>query len=326
MSEAALFEQENEQLSAVRESVAKIVVGLDGLVERLMLALLCDGHVLIEGVPGLAKTLTVSALAQSLGVTFSRIQFTPDLLPGDLIGTLVYNQRTGEFTPHRGPVFANIVLADEINRSPAKVQSALLEAMQERQVTIGRESYKLDAPFLVLATQNPIEQEGTYQLPEAQLDRFMFKVPVSYPTIEQEHEIMRRMAVSAPVLAVEAVMTGDDLLRMRPSLDAVYTSEDIEKYILHIVAATREPDRHGLADLSPLIRHGASPRASIYLAKGARAHALLSGRDYVVPQDVKSVGMDILRHRVSVTYKAEADDLASEDIVRRIFDHVAVPG
>ncbi len=321
-----LFEQENRQLAAVRQSMAKVLVGLDDLVERLLIALLCDGHVLIEGVPGLAKTLTVSALAQCLSVSFSRVQFTPDLLPGDLIGTLVYNQKTGEFTPHKGPVFANIVLADEVNRSPAKVQSALLEAMQERQVTIGRETYRLEAPFLVLATQNPIEQEGTYQLPEAQLDRFMFKVLVSYPSIEEEHEIMKRMSVAAPTLTAEPVMTGAELLAMRPVLDTVHTSEDIEKYILHIVAATREPEQFELPELRALIRHGSSPRASIYLAKAARAQALLAGRDYVVPQDVKSIGMDVLRHRVSVTYKAEADDLTSEDIIRRIFDHVSVPG
>ena len=310
------------EFAAARAEIAKVVVGLDGLVERLFIGMLCDGHVLIEGVPGLAKTLTVSVLARTIGVKFNRIQFTPDLLPGDLIGTMVYNQKTGEFSPHKGPIFTNIILADEINRSPAKVQSALLEAMQEHQVTIGDETYKLDEPFLVLATQNPIEQEGTYPLPEAQLDRFMLKVAISYPSMEEEREIMRRMAASAPKLDVDNVLSGNDVLETRRLLDSIRADEAIERYILRIVDATRNPGNYGLVKLERLIRHGASPRAAIYLMKTARAKAFLEGRDYVLPEDVKSVGMDVLRHRVATTYKAEADDISSEDVVDAIFDRV----
>ncbi len=316
------FVEENRRLTQVREEMAKVVVGLGDLVDRLLVSLLCNGHVLIEGVPGLAKTLTVSTMARTLGVQFSRIQFTPDLLPGDLIGTLIYNQQSGDFTPHKGPVFANIVLADEINRSPAKVQSALLEAMQERQVTIGTKSYPLDEPFLVLATQNPIEQEGTYSLPEAQLDRFMLKVNVEYPTLDEEHIIMKRMAVNQPDMQVRPVMSGEDILKMRESLDAIHTSELIEKYVLRIVDATRNPATYGLDELAPLINHGASPRASIFMLKGARAHALLEGRDYVTPHDVKWIAMDVLRHRVSITYKAEAEGKDVEYVLKRILSTV----
>ncbi len=316
------FVEENRQLNQVREEVGQVVVGLNDLVDRLLVSLLCNGHVLIEGVPGLAKTLTVSTLAQTLGVDFSRIQFTPDLLPGDLIGTLIYNQQTGDFTPHKGPVFANIVLADEVNRSPAKVQSALLEAMQEKQVTIGTESYKLDEPFLVLATQNPIEQEGTYSLPEAQLDRFMLKVNVEYPTLEEEHEIMKRMSVNKPNMQVRSVMSGDDILKMRESLDGIHATEAIEKYVLRIVDATRNPSEYGLEELAPLINHGVSPRASIFLMKGARAHALLEGRDYVTPHDVKWIARDVLRHRISITYKAEAEGKDVEYVLKRILSTI----
>ncbi|MBT8037499.1 MAG: MoxR family ATPase [Verrucomicrobiae bacterium] len=322
VSEHDQFVEENRQLTQVREEIGAVVVGLDYLVDRLLVALLCNGHVLIEGLPGLAKTLTVSTMAQTLGVAFSRIQFTPDLLPGDLIGTLIYNQRTGDFTPHKGPVFANIVLADEINRSPAKVQSALLEAMQEKQVTIGTESYPLDEPFLVLATQNPIEQEGTYSLPEAQLDRFMLKVNVAYPTLDEEHEIMKRMAVHQPNMKVRPVMSGEDILKMRESLDAVHASEAIEKYVLRLVDATRNPATYGLAELDSLINHGVSPRASIFLMKGARAHAMLAGRDYVTPGDVKWIAMDVLRHRVAITYKAEAEGKEVEYILKQILSTV----
>jgi MoxR-like ATPase len=316
------FAEENRQLTQVRDEIGEVVVGLGDLVDRLLVSLLCNGHVLIEGVPGLAKTLTVSTMAQTLGVAFSRIQFTPDLLPGDLIGTLIYNQQSGDFTPHKGPVFANIVLADEINRSPAKVQSALLEAMQEKQVTIGTESYPLGEPLLVLATQNPIEQEGTYSLPEAQLDRFMLKVNVEYPTLDEEHEIMKRMAVNKPNMKVRPVMSGEDILKMRESLDDIHTSEAIEKYVLRIVDATRNPATYGLDELAPLINHGVSPRASIFLMKGARAHALLDGRDYVTPHDVKWIAMDVLRHRVSITYKAEAEGKDVEYILKRILSTV----
>ncbi len=322
MSEEHHFEKENQQLNLVRAEVSEVVVGLSDLVDRLLVSLLCNGHVLIEGVPGLAKTLTVSTMAQTLGVDFSRIQFTPDLLPGDLIGTLIYNQQSGEFTPHKGPVFANIVLADEINRSPAKVQSALLEAMQEKQVTIGNDSYQLDEPFLVLATQNPIEQEGTYPLPEAQLDRFMLKVIIGYPTLEEEHAIMNRMSVSRPKMNVRQVMTAEDIMAMRSSLDEIHTSEALEKYVLKIVDATRNPCNYGLDELTPLINHGVSPRASINLIKGAKAHALLEGRDYVTPHDVKWIAPDVLRHRISITYKAEAEGKDVEYILHKILSTV----
>jgi len=322
MSEDKHFEKENQQLLEVREQIGEVVVGLSDLVDRLLVSLLCNGHVLIEGVPGLAKTLTVSTLAQTLGVEFSRIQFTPDLLPGDLIGTLIYNQQSGEFTPHKGPVFANIVLADEINRSPAKVQSALLEAMQEKQVTIGTDSYKLDEPFLVLATQNPIEQEGTYPLPEAQLDRFMLKVIVKYPTLEEEHLVMKRMSVNRPQTEVRSVMSGEQIMAMRTKLDTIHTSEALEKYVLKLVDATRNPATYGLDELVPFINHGVSPRASIFLIKGAKAHALLEGRDYVTPQDVKWIAPDILRHRISITYKAEAEGKDVEYIVGQILSTV----
>ncbi|BDS06113.1 ATPase [Oceaniferula spumae] len=316
------FTEENRQLNEVRNEIGQVVVGLGDLVDRLLVSLLCNGHVLIEGVPGLAKTLTVSTMAQTLGVDFSRIQFTPDLLPGDLIGTLIYNQQTGDFTPHKGPVFANIVLADEINRSPAKVQSALLEAMQEKQVTIGTDSYALEEPFLVLATQNPIEQEGTYPLPEAQLDRFMLKVNVAYPTLEEEHQIMKRMSVNAPKMNVRSVVNGADIMKMRESLDHIHANEAIEKYVLRLVDATRNPAAYGLEELTPLINHGVSPRASIFLMKGARAHALLDGRDYVTPHDVKWIAMDVLRHRVAITYKAEAEGKDVEYILTRILSTV----
>ena len=320
------FEDEISRLTEVRSEVGKVVVGLDRLVERLLISMLCNGHVLIEGIPGLAKTLTISTLAKVLNVGFSRIQFTPDLLPGDLTGTLVYNQKTGEFTPHKGPMFANLVLADEINRSPAKVQSALLEAMQERQVTIGKESYKLEEPFLVMATQNPIEQEGTYPLPEAQLDRFFFKICVSYPSMDEEHEIMKRMAGASPDLSVNPIMSAEDIIKMRGALDDVFSSEEIEKYILRLVDATRNPGSHGLGELAGYIGHGASPRASINLLKGARAHAFINGRNFVTPQDVKSIAMDVLRHRVSITYRAEAENRDIEYILQKIFDNVEVAG
>jgi MoxR-like ATPase len=285
---------------------------------------LCNQHILIEGVPGLAKTLSVTTLARTIQASFQRIQFTPDLLPADLIGTLIYNPKTGEFATRKGPIFAHVILADEINRAPAKVQSALLEAMQERQVTISDKTHKLDDPFMVLATQNPIEQEGTYPLPEAQVDRFMLKLKITYPSKAEEHRILKRMARSAPKLDVEAVISPPDILRLRTLVDEIYMDEKIEEYIVNLVHATREPKEYKL-DIEDLIRYGASPRATIYLTMASKAHAFLQGRAYVTPQDVKSIGMDVLRHRVIVSYEAEAEEKASEDIVKQVFDTVAVP-
>ena len=317
-------EKESAVLEAVRKEMARVIVGQGTLIERLLLALLCDKHVLIEGIPGLAKTLTVTTLAQILDVSFSRIQFTPDLLPGDLIGTQIYSQTTGEFRAHKGPIFANIILADEINRSPAKVQSALLEAMQERHVTIGKECFQLDCPFLVMATQNPVEQDGTYPLPEAQVDRFMFKVIVGYPSRSEELEIQRRMANSNPALAARAVIGPKEIMRMRKLVDEVHMAAEIEEYILDIVIATRDPKQFGL-NVGEYIRYGASPRATIFLTMAARAHALMNGRGYATTDDVKAVGMDVLRHRIIITYQAEAREISPEDILAKIFDAVEVP-
>jgi MoxR-like ATPase len=319
------FERESAVIARVRDEIGKVIVGQRDLVERLILALLCNGHVLIEGIPGLAKTLSVTTLAKTLDASFHRIQFTPDLLPADLVGTLIYNPKTGQFSTKKGPVFCNIVLADEINRAPARVQSALLEAMQERQVTIGEECFGLDEPFLVLATQNPIEQEGTYPLPEAQVDRFLFKLKVGYPKRDEEREIMRKMARSHPDFGVNTVMNPADILRLRDLVDEVFMDEKIEEYILDLVAATREPGAFKLGELDGFIRYGASPRATIYLAMAAKGHAFLCGRGYVSPQDIKSVAMDVLRHRVIVTYEAEAQKKTSEDILNRIFNTVYVP-
>jgi len=286
---------------------------------------LANGHILIEGVPGLAKTLSVKVLAQAIRTKFQRLQFTPDLLPADLIGTLIYNPKDGAFTTKKGPIFANIILADEINRAPAKVQSALLEAMQERQVTIGENTFKLDEPFLVLATQNPIEHEGTYPLPEAQVDRFMLKLKIDYPSKEEELKIMKRMAGTDKKISVSPVVGPEDIIRARKIVDEVYMDEKIERYIVDIVFATRQPKTYNLDDLTTLIQYGASPRASIYLSVASKAYAFLQGRGYVVPQDVKTIGMDVLRHRIIVTYEAEAEDKTSEDIVRRVFEGVRVP-
>lgn len=317
-------EAEGRLLAKVRREIARVVVGQEELVESLLLALLCDKHVLIEGIPGLAKTLTVTTLAQALDVSFSRLQFTPDLLPGDLIGTLIYNQTEGDFRVHKGPVFANIILADEINRSPAKVQSALLEAMQERHVTIGRQCFQLEDPFLVMATQNPIEQEGTYPLPEAQVDRFMFKVNVDYPSRDEEREIQKRMARSIPELTVDPVVSAEDILRLRKLVDDIHMEETIADYILDLVAATRDPGSFGL-DMKDLIRYGASPRATIYLTMAARGRALVRGRGYVMPDDVKAVAVNTLRHRIIITYHAEARGISSEDLLAEIMDAVEVP-
>ena len=311
--------REGALLQQLRTEIGKAIVGQTTLVERLLLALLCNNHVLIEGVPGLAKSLTVTTLAQALQVSFQRLQFTPDLLPGDLIGTLIYNPKSGEFTTRKGPIFANLILADEINRAPAKVQSALLEAMQERQVTIGERSYPLAEPFMVLATQNPVDQEGTYPLPEAQMDRFMMKLKVTYPSKSEEHAILRLMAGREERLAVQAVMAPEDIVRLRQLAAQIYMDPKIEEYIVNLVAASRTPLEYRL-DIGHLIRYGASPRATIYLAMGAKAQALLAGRGYVIPQDVKSIGLDVLRHRVAVTYEAEAEGKSSEDVVQRILD------
>jgi MoxR-like ATPase len=320
----ARVEQEAALLGQLRAEIGKVIIGQQYLVDRLLLALLSNNHVLIEGVPGLAKTLAVTTAAKTIQASFRRIQFTPDLLPADLIGTLIYNPKTGDFTTRRGPIFANVILADEINRAPAKVQSALLEAMQERQVTIGDTSYRLEEPFLVLATQNPIEQEGTYPLPEAQVDRFMLKLKVGYPTKEQEHQILKRMGRANPDIAVTPVLTRADVVRLRTLVDEIYMDEKIEEYIVNLVEATRNPGAYKL-EIADLIRYGASPRATIFLAIGARAHALLDGRGYATPQDVKSIGMDVLRHRLIISYEAEAEEKTSEDLLRQIFDTVEVP-
>ena len=313
-----------EFLDRITAEVHLRLVGQDYMVERLLIGLLTGGHVLFEGLPGLAKTLAVRTLAETIDATFQRIQFTPDLLPADVVGTTIYNARTGEFVPHRGPVFANIVLADEINRAPAKVQAALLEAMQERQVTIGGETHPLPQPFLVLATQNPIEQVGTYPLPEAQVDRFMLKVRVGYPTREEEREILRRMSGGAEI-PVRKVATPEEILGARRQIAGLYLDEKVADYILDLVGATREPARHGAPDLAPLIEFGASPRATIALAACARAHAFLRGRAYVTPEDVKAIGADVLRHRILTTYEAEAEEVTTDDVVRRVFEVVRVP-
>jgi MoxR-like ATPase len=312
------------KIDAVLQTVGQVIVGQREPLEKMLIALLCNGHALLEGVPGIAKTMMVNNLAQALDARFSRIQFTPDLLPGDLVGTQIYRHETGTFETHRGPIFANVVLADEINRSPAKVQSALLEAMQERQVTLGGQTHKLPEPFMVLATQNPIEQEGTYSLPEAQVDRFMFKLLVAYPTHAEEHEIMRRAARTNPVTTVEPMSSLADVLLMRQALDAVHLDEKIELYILRLVAATRHPAACGLDDLAPYIRFGASPRASIYLALAARGHALMRRRDYVVPDDVKAMLHDVVRHRIAISYRAEAEGLNSDSLLERIVQQVPI--
>jgi MoxR-like ATPase len=308
----------------IKRELHKRVVGQDEMIDRLLIGMLTGGHVLLEGVPGLAKTLTVSSLAESLDVSFQRIQFTPDLLPADVVGTSIYNQQTGQFTPKRGPIFAHVVLADEINRAPPKVQSALLEAMQEKQVTIAGDTFRLEEPFLVLATQNPIEQEGTYPLPEAQVDRFMLKLRVTYPDRETEKEIMRRMAGKEPV-PLDKVATPAEILAARAEIAGLYMDEKITDYIVELVHASREPEEHGIAEIDPLIEYGASPRASIFLAVCARAHAFIDGRGYVLPEDVKTIGPDVLRHRIITTYEAEAEEVTSDDLVRRIFEAVEVP-
>ncbi len=312
------------KLDPLHAQIARVIVGQRILLDRLMLGLLTGGHMLIEGVPGLAKTLAVRTLAQGLHLTFQRIQFTPDLLPADVIGTQIYNPRSGEFTVKQGPIFANFVLADEINRAPAKVQSALLEAMQEKQVTIGEHTYSLQQPFIVLATQNPIEQEGTYPLPEAQVDRFMLKLQLGYPSKDEELEILDRMASIEPDVSVEPVLSSEDIFAMRKTIDAIYLDDKVKRYIVDVVHATRRPREYGL-EIEPYIQYGASPRATIFLTRGAKAQAFLEGRSYVTPQDVKTIGYDVLRHRVTVTYEADAEEITAEQLLKKVFDQVKVP-
>ena len=319
-----MIEKQSAFVETLTAEIGKVIVGQKYMVERLLIGLLSNGHILLEGVPGLAKTLTIRSLASAIDAKFQRIQFTPDLLPADLVGTLIYDQKKGEFVTRKGPIFTNFVLADEINRAPAKVQSALLEAMQERQVTIGEGTYPLSEPFLVLATQNPIEQEGTYPLPEAQVDRFMLKVKIGYPSRDEERLIMRQNMSGMPKLGSPAV-TPKQILAAREAVTNVYMDEKIEKYILDIVFATREPKSFKLDKLAPLISYGASPRATIYLALGAKAHAFIKRRGYVVPEDVRAIAMDVLRHRVAVTYEAEAEEITSEQVVQEILNQVEVP-
>ena len=328
----------NTDIKAITEAVAresafveplltetqKVIVGQKPLLEKVLIGLLCSGHVLLEGVPGLAKTLTVRTFADAISAQFQRIQFTPDLLPADLIGTVIYNQQTSSFAVRKGPVFANVILADEINRAPAKVQSALLEAMQERQVTIGNNTFPLPSPFIVLATQNPIEQEGTYPLPEAQVDRFMLKVVVGYPTREEEKEILNRMSGDTMPRASK-VISPEAIARARAVMHGIYVDEKVKDYILNIVFATREPLKYGLKDLTDFIQYGASPRATISLTQAAKAHAFLRHRGFVTPEDVKAIGLDVLRHRLALTYEAEAEELTTERIIQRVFERVEVP-
>jgi len=319
-----LVRQKSEFVRALFTEMDKVIVGQRYMLERMLIGLLANGHILIEGVPGLAKTMAVTILSRAINADFKRIQFTPDLLPADLIGTQIYRQSDGDFHTRKGPIFANIILADEINRAPAKVQSALLEAMQERQVTIGDETFPLPSPFLVLATQNPIEQEGTYPLPEAQLDRFMLKLKIDYPGKDEERQILDRMAATDIQFDIQGVIGPEDITQARNVVDEIYIDEKIKDYIVDIICATREPDKYGI-EMANFINYGASPRATIYLAVAAKAHAFVQQRGYVTPQDVKSIGLDVLRHRVIVSYEAEAEDKTSEDIIKTIFDSIEVP-
>jgi MoxR-like ATPase len=317
--------QSSEILDALREEIAKVIVGQDEIISRLLVGLLANGHVLIEGVPGLAKTLIISTLSQAFAASYKRIQFTPDLLPADVTGTLIYNQKTGEFTPKKGPIFANFILADEINRAPSKVQSALLEAMQERQVTIGDTTYPLPRPFFVMATQNPIEHEGTYPLPEAQIDRFLMKLKIKYPSFDEERLILERM-VTERELGVRQVLRPEQLDDMRGVIAEMYMEERLKDYILHLIQATRHPQRYPrISSMNGLIQYGASPRATIFLARAARANAFLEHRGYVTPDDIKAVGKDVLRHRIILSYEAEAEQVSTEEIITRIFEEIEVP-
>lgn len=311
-------------IKALREEIGQVIVGQEQLVDRLLVGLLANGHVLLEGVPGLAKTMAVRSLASAIDASFHRIQFTPDLLPGDIVGTQIYSPQDGKYHATRGPVFANLILADEINRAPAKVQSALLEAMQERQVTLGGETLPLPSPFLVLATENPIDQEGTYPLPEAQVDRFMFKVLLDYPSFAEERKILDRMAFTSPEIKLKAVVGLDEILRTRKLVDQIHVDDKVRDYIVHVVFATRQPDKYKL-EIKHFIQYGASPRATIYLTLAAKAWALLQGRAYVTPEDVKSIGPDVLRHRIILTYEAEAQAVTSDSLIQKIFNAVPVP-
>jgi MoxR-like ATPase len=331
MSEFSLSEindrivKESAFIDPLRQSVGEVIVGQEALINKILIGLLANGHLLLEGVPGLAKTLTVNTLAQAIATGFQRIQFTPDMLPADLLGTLIFNQKTGAFEIRKGPIFSNIILADEINRAPSKVQSALLEAMQERQVTIGEETFKLDAPFLVLATQNPIEQEGTYPLPEAQVDRFMMKLKVDYPKKDEERKILRQAARTGQSKPIKPAVKAKDILNAQKTINDIYVDEKVEDYVLNLVFATRNPDEFGLGDLSQLIEYGASPRATINLILASKARAFIEHRGYITPEDVRYIGKDVLRHRVILTYEAEAEELTSEDVIQRLFDSIEIP-
>jgi MoxR-like ATPase len=314
---------ESAFVDRLRREIQKVIVGQEYMIDRLLIGILSQGHLLLEGVPGLAKTLTVRTLAAAIQTEFQRIQFTPDLLPADLIGTMIFDQKRGEFTAHKGPIFSNIILADEINRAPAKVQSALLEAMQERQVSIGSTTFGLDDPFLVMATENPIEQEGTYPLPEAQVDRFMLKLVVTYPNKKEEKQILERMTESTEI-AVDPVISPKEIFDAREVVNLVYMDEKVKDYIVDLVFATRKPEDYRL-DTKDLVQYGASPRATIFLAKAAKAHAFIHGHGYVTPDDVKSIGLDVLRHRIILTYEAEAENITTEEVIRRVFDKVVVP-
>ena len=317
--------KESVFIDKLRDEISTVVFGQSDLINRLLIGILANGHILIEGVPGLAKTLLVKTIAQLIEAKFQRIQFTPDMLPADLIGTLIYNQKTGSFETRKGPIFSNIILADEINRSPAKVQSALLESMQERQVTIGEDTFTMDNPFLVLATQNPIEQEGTYPLPEAQVDRFMLKLKVSYPSIDEEKLILRKMAKTTIDVSLKPVVDPKQILNAQKTINDIYVDEKVEEYILNLIFATRDPKSFGLNDMIGLIDYGASPRASINIVLASKARAFMEHRGYITPEDVRFVGMDVLRHRVILTYEAEAEELSSEDIIQRLFETIEVP-
>ncbi len=319
-----LVQRESLFLHDLKQEIAKVIVGQEDLVNKILVALIADGHILIEGVPGLAKTLTVKTLAEIISGTFQRIQFTPDLLPADVTGTLIFNPKEGSFSVRKGPVFANLILADEINRSPAKVQSALLEAMQERQVTIGDETYKLPTPFMVLATENPVEQEGTYPLPEAQVDRFMLKINIGYPSKLEEKQILERMSSNIAPKVTGKVML-EQILKARQVADSIYVDEKVKDYILNLVFATRYPKEYKLDNLAPYILYGASPRASIFLTKAAKAYAFLAGRGYVTPEDIKEIGPDVLRHRILLTYEAEAENVTTEEIIEKLFATIEVP-
>ena len=317
--------KDSKFIPALRESISEVIVGQNELIDKILIGMLANGHLLLEGVPGLAKTLTVSTLANSINTSFQRIQFTPDMLPADLIGTLIFNQKTSGFETKKGPIFSNIILADEINRAPSKVQSALLEAMQERQVTIGESTYKLAAPFLVLATQNPIEQEGTYTLPEAQVDRFMMKLKVDYPNKDEERQILRSSARTEPLKFKKSKIKVSSITKAQKSINDIYVDEKVEEYILNLIFSTRNPSDYNLEDLSHLIENGASPRASISLILASKSRAFLEGRGYITPEDVRFIGKDVLRHRIILSYEAEAEEISSEDIIQRLFDSIEIP-